>query len=227
VQGLSSVPDTELLLLSNSRTANGWLVDHVPAIREIAGGRRRAFFVPYAVVGTPWPKMQEMLQAVLKDFSFVSLEEAELIIVSGGNTFQLLKEVRTRGLLEAISRRVSSGIPYIGWSAGANLACPTIKTTNDMPIVDPGGLDALGLVPFQINPHYTNAHPPGHQGETRDQRLAEFAQVNPDLPVVGLPEGDWLRVSGGALELRGPHPAVLFSGTAAPAALRPGPLRLP
>jgi dipeptidase E len=138
-----------------------------------------------------------------------------------------LKEVRTRGLLEAISRRVSAGIPYVGWSAGANLACPTIKTTNDMPIVDPGGLDALGLVPFQINPHYTNAHPPGHQGETRDQRLAEFAQVNPDLPVVGLPEGDWLRVSGGTLELHGPHPAVLFSGTAAPAAVRPGPLRLP
>jgi dipeptidase E len=218
----------ELLLLSNSRTANGWLVDHVPAIREIAGARRRAFFVPYAVVGTPWPKIQEMLQEVLKDFSFVSLEEAELILVSGGNTFQLLKEVRARGLLSQIRDLVKSGkTPYIGWSAGANLACPTIKTTNDMPIVDPGGLEALGLVPFQINPHYTNAHPPGHHGETRDQRLAEFALVNPQLPVLGLPEGDWLRISGASAELRGPHPAVLFSGARPPAAVQPGPLRLP
>jgi dipeptidase E len=218
----------ELLLLSNSRTANGWLVDHLPAIREIAAGRRRAFFVPYAVVGPPWPKMQDLLQEVLKDFSFVPLEDAELIVVCGGNTFRLLKEVRARGLLPGIRESVRTrNLPYIGWSAGANLACPTIKTTNDMPIVDPGGLEALGLVPFQINPHYTNAHPPGHHGETRDQRLAEFALVNPGLPVVGLPEGDWLRVSGASVELRGPHPAVVFSGSQAPAPLQPGPLRLP
>lgn len=163
----------ELLLLSNSRTANGWLVDHVPAIRAIAAGRTRAFFVPYAVLGAPW-----------EEFS------AKLF-------------------------------------AGANLACPTIKTTNDMPIADPGGLEALGLVPFQINPHYTNAHPPGHQGETRDQRLAEFALVNPGLPVVGLPEGDWLRISGASVALCGPHPAVLFAGKTGPAPLQPGPLRLP
>jgi dipeptidase E len=218
----------ELLLLSNSRTASGWLVDHVPAIREIAGERRRAFFVPYAVVGTPWEELAGKLFDVL---TFLSAEpdlgRAELVVVSGGNTFQLLKEVRRRGLLERIRDKVRGGAPYIGWSAGANLACPTIKTTNDMPIVDPGGLEALGLVPFQVNPHYTNAHPPGHHGETRDQRLAEFALANPALPVIGLPEGDWLRVSGGALELRGPHPAVLFSGTAAPATLAPGPLQVP
>jgi dipeptidase E len=218
----------ELLLLSNSRTANGWLVDHVPALREIAGGRRRAFFVPYAVVGTPGDELAAKLFDVLAFLSpETDIERAELILVSGGNTFQLLKEVRQRGLLEKIREKVRGGVPYAGWSAGANLACPTIKTTNDMPIVDPGGLDALGLVPFQLNPHYTNAHPPGHQGETRDQRLAEFALANPALPVIGLPEGDWLRVSGSALELCGPHPAVLFSGKAAPAALAPGRLQVP
>lgn len=218
----------ELLLLSNSRTENGWLVDHIPAIREVAAGARRAFFVPFAVVGTPWEAFTAELFKVL-DFLVPAsgVDDAELVVVSGGNTFQLLSEVRRRGLLEKIRSKIRGGAPYIGWSAGANLACPTIKTTNDMPIVDPGGLEALGLVPFQINPHYTNAHPPGHRGETRDQRLAEFAQVNPDLPVVGLPEGDWLRVSGAAVELCGPHPAALFSGRAPPRALRPGRLQVP
>ena len=218
----------ELLLLSNSRTENGWLVDHIPAIREVSGGRKRAFFVPYAVVGTPWEDFTKELFGVLDFFQREDdLGKAEVVVVSGGNTFQLLAETRRRGLLEKIRSTVRGGAPYVGWSAGANLACPTIKTTNDMPIVDPGGLEALGLVAFQINPHYTNAHPPGHRGETRDQRLAEFARVNPALPVVGLPEGDWLRVSGPAVELRGPHPAVLFSGTAPPRALQPGRLQVP
>jgi dipeptidase E len=216
-----------LLLLSNSRTANGWLVDHVPAILECAGGAKRAFFVPYAVVGTPWNELEGKLSQVLP-FEYVKdVEEAEIIVVSGGNTFQLLREVRSRGLVEKIRAKVKGGAPYVGWSAGANLACPTIKTTNDMPVTDPGGLEALGLVPFQINPHYTNAHPPGHMGETRDQRLAEFALVNPELPVIGLPEGDWIRVRGAAYELCGPHPAVLFRGAAAPRAVSPGALRLP
>jgi dipeptidase E len=218
----------ELLLLSNSRSANGWLVDHVPAIREVAGARKRAFFVPYAVVGTPWEALTAKLFQVLDFLSpEKDLDKADLVLVSGGNTFQLLGEVRRRGLLEKIRDKARDGAPYVGWSAGANLACPTIRTTNDMPIVDPGGLEALGLVPFQLNPHYTNAHPPGHQGETRDQRLVEFSMVNPAVPVVGLPEGDWLRVSGAGVELRGPHPAVLFSAGKGPSALAQGPLRLP
>jgi dipeptidase E len=218
----------ELLLLSNSRTENGWLVDHVPAIREVAAGRKRAFFVPYAVVGTPWDTFTAELFKVLDFLSREDdLENAEIVIVSGGNTFQLLSEARRRGLIERIRSKVRGGLPYVGWSAGANLACPTIKTTNDMPIVDPGGLDALGLVPFQVNPHYTNAHPPGHRGETRDQRLAEFAAVNPDLPVMGLPEGDWIRVRGREFELRGPHAAVVFHGKAEPRTVAAGPFRLP
>jgi len=103
-------------------------------------------------------------------------------------------------------------MPYVGWSAGANLACPTICTTNDMPIVDPGGFDALGLIDLQLNPHYTNALPAGHQGETRDQRLAEFMVLQPEVRVLGLPEGDWLRVSGAQAQVGGPFPARLFQG---------------
>jgi dipeptidase E len=219
----------DLLLLSNSRTENGWLVDHVPAIRALVAGRKKTFFIPFAVLGTPWEEITRKFFEVVSDLvQEDDLDKAELVVVSGGNTFQLLSEVRRRRLLEPVRKRVQSGaMRYIGWSAGANLACPTIKTTNDMPIVDPGGLDALGLVPFQINPHYTNAHPPGHQGETRDQRLAEYALANPAVPVVGLPEGDWLRVSGGEVVLHGPHPAMVFSGKAGPAPLVPGPFRVP
>ena len=119
------------------------------------------------------------------------------------------------------------GAAYLGWSAGSNLTCPSICTTNDMPITDPEGFDALGLLSFQINPHYTNAHPPGHRGETRAQRLAEFCTLNPTMPVLGLPEGAGLRVRGAAITLVGPHDAPLFIGAAEPRVFTPGPLEIP
>lgn len=206
-----------LLLLSNSRTPGGFLTDHLPLIAELAAGARRAVFVPFAAVTAPWSDYVGNVRAAFAPIGIevVSIEEepvtaADLIVVGGGNTFHLLHHVRKRGLLEPIRERVKAGARYLGWSAGANLACPTIKTTNDMPVIDPGGLDALGLVRFQINPHYTNALPEGHQGETRDQRLAEFVRLNPGLPVIGLPEGDWIRVAGEKVEVGGPHPAARF-----------------
>lgn len=220
----------ELLLLSSSRTAAGFLTDYLPEIGAFAGGIRKAVFVPFAAVIRPWDELAAMVGEVLGRHGIAvkaitaneDLEKTNLVIVGGGNTFQLLRECRTRGLLETMREKVKAGTKYIGWSAGANLACPTIKTTNDMPIVDPGGLEALGLVSFQINAHYTNASLPGHHGETRDERLAEFARVNPGVPAIGLPEGDWLRVSGSLVELRGPHPAVWFEGENPPAQLAPG-----
>jgi dipeptidase E len=219
----------KLLLLSNSRTANGFLVDYLGEMREFAAGARRAAFLPFASVTRPWPELTAMLGEVLAPAGievegFEALERAELILVSGGNTFRLLHECRKRGLLDKIRERVKAGTPYIGWSAGANLACPTIRTTNDMPIVDPGGLEALGLLPFQLNCHYTSQSIPGHHGETRDERLIEFSALNPDRPVLALPEGDWLRVSGQAIELKGPHEAFWFRG-GGKAPVRPGPLR--
>ena len=99
---------------------------------------------------------------------------------------------------------------YIGWSAGANLACPTIRTTNDMPIVDPQGFDALNLFPLQINPHFTNALPEGHKGETREQRIRELLVVAPELTIIGLPEGNWITVSKGHATLGGPNTTYVF-----------------
>jgi dipeptidase E len=221
----------ELLLLSSSRTPAGYLTDYLPEIRAFAGGIDRALFVPFAAVRLPWEEFGRRV-AEASGFALTIAGEAsdlndyELIIVGGGNTFQLLKQCRERGFLQAMRSRVSQGkTKYLGWSAGANLACPTIKTTNDMPIVDPGSLQALGLIPFQINPHYVSVSLPGHHGETRDERLEEFAHANPDLPVVGLPEGDWIRVAGESIELRGPHRAMWFEGARAPTPIGAG--RLP
>lgn len=206
----------ELLLLSSSRTLAGYLTDYLPEIRAFAGGIRRALFIPFAAVRLPWEEFGRRvgeasgLSIQLAQHP-ADVEGTELVIVGGGNTFQLLKECRQRGFLEAMRSQVSLGkTKYLGWSAGANLACPTIRTTNDMPIVDPGGLEALGLLPFQINAHYVSVPLPGHHGETRDERLEEFAHANPGMPVVGLPEGDWIRVSDKAMELRGPHRAMWF-----------------
>jgi dipeptidase E len=221
----------ELLLLSSSRTPAGYLTDYLPEIRAFAGGIDRALFVPFAAVRLPWEEFGRRV-AEASGFSIQlaqhpsDVEKTELVIVGGGNTFQLLKQCRERGFLQAMRSRVSQGkTKYLGWSAGANLACPTIKTTNDMPIVDPGSLQALGLIPFQVNPHYVSVSLPGHHGETRDERLEEFAHANPDLPVIGLPEGDWIRVAGESIELRGPHRAMWFEGARAPTPIGAG--RLP
>jgi dipeptidase E len=143
--------------------------------------------------------------------------------VGGGNTFHLLHLLQRSGALEAIGERVRAGVPYVGWSAGSNIACPTIRTTNDMPIVEPRSLDALGLVPFQLNPHFTDWQQPGHRGETRTDRIIEFITVNRDVTVVGLREGGILRLEGATLSLGGiPDDAILFRHGAEPRAVHKG-----
>jgi dipeptidase E len=131
------------------------------------------------------------------------LEGAQAVFVGGGNTFRLLKTLQDTGLLQTLAERAREGMLYLGASAGTNIAAPTIRTTNDMPIVQPRSFDALGLVPFQINPHYLDADPAmRHMGETREERLREFLEEN-DRVVVGLREGAWLRVEGARLRLEG------------------------
>ena len=131
-------------------------------------------------------------------------------MVGGGNSFKLLNEVYENNLVNCIQEAVKGGTAYIGWSAGSNLACPTIKTTNDMPIVCPPSFSALNFIPFQINPHYIHGNPPGHNGETREQRLLEFLEVNPTIVVIGLREGTMLKIDGNNIKLIGDRTARIF-----------------
>lgn len=215
----------DLLLLSNSTSDEGYLVHAAAAIAELADGRTDALFVPYAGVTRNWDDYAAQVREAFAtvditvrslhqhDDALDAINAASLIVVGGGNTFRLLQVLRQQGLLAPMAARVRSGAArYIGWSAGSNLATPTIRTTNDMPVVDPGGFDALDLVPFQINPHYYNLEIEGFRGETRDQRLAEFTTLSPATPVLGLPEGDWIRVSGDTCSLHGAHAARWFLG---------------
>ncbi len=224
------------LLLSNSRNPGQGYLDHALApIRSFIGpSRERVLFVPYAGVRLSYDdyaaNVRERFEAMGYALDSIheaadparAVDEAEVLVVGGGNTFHLLLTLAERGLIERIRARVLAGVPYVGWSAGSNIASPTIRTTNDMPIVEPPSFEALGLVPFQINPHYTDLHPPGHQGETRAERIEEFCVMNPSVPVVGLPEGTMLRVEGDRMTLLGSQPAYVFRHGFAPTEAAPG-----
>lgn len=214
---------SRLLLLSNSRNFGGGWLDHAePWIRAFMGGVKSAVFVPYAGVTVTWDDYAGMARDRFEKMGIEvtsvhgakhpakAVDAAEAVFVGGGNTFHLLKHMYDDGTLWAIRERVLAGAPYIGWSAGSNVACPSIKTTNDMPIVEPSKFDALRLVPFQINPHFTDAVIPNHGGETRTQRIAEFTKSNPGVHVVGLREGSAIEVDGAKLKLLGPHSAKMF-----------------
>jgi dipeptidase E len=150
------------------------------------------------------------------------VEGADGVFVGGGNTFRLTRDLHAFGLLEPVRRRVAGGAPYMGTSAGSNVACPTLSTTNDMPIVQPASFATLDLVPFQINPHYLDLDPAStHMGETRDQRLAEFLEEN-DRPVVALREGAMLRVVDDRMTLLGAAGGRCFRRAAAPEEMAPG-----
>jgi dipeptidase E len=231
-----TMTEKRLLLLSNSSNyGEPYLFYPADAIRDFLGTSiKSVLFVPFAGVRFSYDdyaaRVRERFEAWgyrldsihTHDNPKQALNNAEAIIVGGGNTFQLLRSLYTNNLLNSIHASVESDLPYIGWSAGANVACPTIKTTNDMPIVEPPSMTALGLVPFQINPHYTEAVLANHNGETRAERLAEFVEVNPDTYVVGLREGSILRVEGAEITLAGAQAATVFHKGRAPRDYSPG-----
>ena len=193
----------KLLLLSNSTMpGTAFFTWPRPAVQSFFGEKpKNLIFIPYAAVSLPFGEYEENVRRVFNDMNYSifslhrvsskkkAIEDADGIVVGGGNTFALLARLYADQLMETIRKRVLSGVPYVGWSAGANLACPTIMTTNDMPIVQPPHFDALNLVPFQINPHYHELKFENQGGETRKERLIEFLMLNPDRMVIGLPEG--------------------------------------
>lgn len=213
-----------LLLLSNSTNPGEAYLSWAKAeiTRFLGNVPTTALFIPYAAVTFGYDEYEGKVDAVFSTLACKiksihrewdpvrAVESAETIIIGGGNTWRLVQLMRERGLIEAVKAKVEAGTPYIGWSAGSNVACPTMKTTNDMPIADPRGLNTLKLVPFQINPHYLDVHPAGHGGETREDRIREFIEVNPDMFVVGLRESCLLKREDNVLQLIGSKTARLF-----------------
>jgi dipeptidase E len=227
------------LLLASSSTVHGrGYLDHLEEALDLHYERvRRILFVPFALadaegyaarardrfarIGKTVDSLHERADVseredVREDEALARVRDAEAFFVGGGNTFRLLAALARRRLLGPIRERVLSGAPYGGASAGSNLAGPTIRTTNDMPIVWPESSEALALVPFQINPHYLDPDPAStHMGETREERIRQFheeAEAEPEnrVPVVGLRETSWLVREDASLLLRGPGGARLF-----------------
>lgn len=201
------------------------------ALRAHFGTVRRVLFVPFALADHEG-YVASLCERGL-DFGYEldglhrhedpvrAVREAEAIYVGGGNSFRLVDAIHRLGLLAPLRERVGEGVPYLGISAGTNLACPTIRTTNDMPIVQPPSFEALGLVPFQVNPHYYEGRfylkgasgYTEHFGETRDERIAQFHELHPE-PVIGLWEGDLLRVDASRVTLLGRTARIFRPGLA-------------
>lgn len=208
-----------LLCSSSGYRDTGYLTHTADFINEFLTGLathpHSAIFIPYAGVTKTYAEYLAQVRPHFSafDIALSSLHEcanpiqaiktAEMIIVGGGNTFALLKRLQAQHLIPEIRARITSGVPYMGWSAGSNLAGKSISTTNDMPIVEPINFQALNIVPFLINPHFISGQIPGHNGESREQRLAEYMVMNPLETVVALMEGTALLRKGNALTLIG------------------------
>ncbi len=189
----------------------------------LGANTKRALFIPFAAVTFSFDeyerKVKERFEQLGHELQSIhhfdnykeAILQAEVIVIGGGNTWQLLRMLQDYELVEAIRHKVQvENIPYIGWSAGSNVACPSIKTTNDMPIVAPLSFEALNFIPFQINPHYLDKKPEGHGGESREDRINEFIEVNPEVAVVGLREGSILHVTDGEIKLLGDKSCRIF-----------------
>lgn len=222
-----------LLLLSNSTNFGSGYLDHaMAAIQDFLGNARRVAFVPFALRDTTGYTERARTRFAREGIEVAAVREepagredlaaADAVFVGGGNTFRLLLRLQGAGLVADLRERALGGLPYLGASAGTNIAAPTIRTTNDMPIVAPMGLEALGVVPFQINPHYIDPDPASrHMGETREERLREYLEEN-ETPVIGLREGAWLRIEGERMRLAGTAGARVFRRGAAPEEVAPG-----
>jgi dipeptidase E len=225
-----------LLLISNSTNAGEAYLDYPKEeIRKFLGDKKiTGLFFPYAGVTLSFDeyaaKVKSRFNEIGHDIRSIhefddpvqAVADAEAIIVGGGNTFHLLKMIRDNGLIGPVRDKIKNGTPYIGWSAGSNMTCPTIRTTNDMPIVEPDSFDAFHLVNFQINPHYLDKNPDGHAGETREDRILEFLVANREMTVLGLREGCMFRIEDKQMTLIGSKPVRVFRFGETPVEMEPG-----
>lgn len=226
---------SKLLLLSNSTMpGTSFFTWPKPYVKAFLGSKvDEVVFVPFAAVTLSFDAYED---AVARAFDAMGykvrsvhrvqdrkdlVKHAQAVVVGGGNTFALLSRMCEADLLGAVRSRIEEGVPYVGWSAGANLACPTIKTTNDMPVVMPPSFDALNLIPFQLNPHYHELKFQNQGGETRKERLEEFLLLNPACRVIGLPEGMFILRDGKKMKIRGDGTAKLYSAGKPVTDLRP------
>jgi dipeptidase E len=222
-----------VLLISNSTMCGSGYLDHAEVeIRDFLGNIGKVLFIPFALydrdayASTARERFQKMgygLDSIhIASDAQQAVNDAEAIFIGGGNTFRLLKALYDTDVLQLIQRRVAKGMLYIGSSAGSNVAGPTIKTTKDMPIVQPPSFDALGLVPFQISPHFLDPDPnSNHVGETQEERILQFLEEN-DTPVAGLREGAMVRVESGSHTLNGSSGARIFRKGHDPVEAKPG-----
>lgn len=213
----------QVLAFSSSRVGDGaYLENAVPVIKQFLGDeKKRIAFVPFASVDsydeyaekvrTGLLTLSHEIDVVLPDNAKSVIENADVIMVGGGNTFKLLHDLYAFGLVELIKQKVQNGTPYIGWSAGSNLTGPTICTTNDMPILEPKSFNSFGFFPFQLNPHYYNVVIEGFNGETRDQRLEEYLKANDNKRIMALPEGTWLLLQNNQITFDGIAQGVMMS----------------
>jgi len=213
-----------LLLISNSTNPGESFLDYPKnKIRSFLGNKPlKALFIPYAAVTFSYDEYEQKVAERFRELGheIVSVHHfsdkqtavlnSSVIVTGGGNTWQLLKMIQDNNLMEIVRQKVIGGIPYIGWSAGSNVACPTIRTTNDMPVVEPDSFDAFNFIPFQINPHFTDVNPQQHAGETREQRINEFIELNPDIYVAGLREGTMLIREEDKVSFFGPGTVRIF-----------------
>lgn len=208
-------------MLSSSRSGDeDYLASAKDMITPFLRSSSKVVFIPYAGVTISWDDYTSKVQKALPELTITgihqhasakqALQEAQVIMVGGGNTFNLLHQLYEQDLIALIEDLVVDGKPYIGWSAGSNICGNSIRTTNDMPIIQPRSFGALRLVPFQINPHYSDYQPPGFNGETRAERIAEFCALNPTMPVVGIREGSALLRENDSLKLLGDLDGVVF-----------------
>jgi len=224
---------SRLLLISNSTVHGRGYLDHVQEqIKMFLGDARKALFFPFALYDRNDYAAEAKARFAAMGYDLESahatdnpkkaIGRADALFIGGGNTFRLLKALQDRELLQAIRRKVKSGAPYIGSRTRSNVAGPTIKTTKDMPIVQPHSFDSLKLVPFQISPHYLDPDPNStHMGETQEERILQFLEEN-ETPVVGIREGAWILIENRAVTLKGETGARIFRRGQAPVEVSPG-----